>query len=104
MDTLRWILLGLGAVVLLLVYLFSRPTRPKHRADLLDEASELDRSTDLELRSDVRSDEVSLDGLRELLRGLKAVMQDEPTEHEHGATPVPPEESPRKPPPALTAR
>jgi cell division protein ZipA len=93
MDALRWILLGLGAFVLLVVYLLSRPTRPKQRADLLDEASELDRSTDVELRSDAGSDEISLDGLREQLRGLKAVMQEEPAEPEHGATLVPPEES-----------
>lgn len=100
MELLRWILLGLGAFVLLIVYLLSRPRRPRHRGDLLDEASELDRSTDLDLRADARRDEVSLDGLREQLRGLKASARDEPAEREPEAMAVATDPTERHPRPA----
>lgn len=76
MDTLRWILLGLGLVVLVVVYLASRPSRPRRRP-LLDEASELEKATDIELRAPAREHEPVLKELRSELRELSGALSAE---------------------------
>lgn len=94
MEGLRWILLGLGLAVLAVVYVASRPMRPRHRRELLEEAEELEKATDIELRAPRRDEETALQALHselgEIAGALREELKDRP------AAP-PPASAPRKP-------
>ncbi len=79
MEGLRWILLGIGAVLLLLVYIAGRERNPA-RSDLFDEDEDTPPPEALDLHSAPEPDDAPPDTLREELRELSGELREEARE------------------------
>lgn len=79
MEGLRWILLGIGAVLLLLVYIAGRERRSA-RSDLFDEEEDTPSPEALDLHSVPEPDDTPPESLREELRELSGELREEARE------------------------
>lgn len=103
MEGLRWILLGLGAAVLVVVYFASRPTRPRHRRELLEEAGELEKATDIELRAPRRDEDAGIQALHSELSEIAGALREELKDRPAAPPSAPAPPAPRKPAPKTGA-
>ena len=81
MDTLRWIILGVGVALAVVIYLMSRSQRPKHRAPLPDEALEDVDVIDVGLNTREEDLEISIEELDAELRQITGWVREESDEH-----------------------
>ena len=102
MDELRWIILGFGAILLLVIYFTGREKPTGKRRELFNEASELEKATEVEVKTATRPEELSLDELSEELHALSGALREEGGERPAKA-PRPERPSKSRPRPSSTA-